>query len=86
MTDKKKIDLAALEAAFTAAVKDDNRCNLGRLLDSVEEDVKAVLTAKIADDLHYSSATIARVLKALDFPAVSPETISKHRKGLCRCR
>lgn len=84
-TTPRKIDLADLEAAFAAAVKEDNLCNLGRLLDSCESDVRTVLETKVSDELHYSAATIARVLKGLGFPPVSPETISKHRKSACRC-
>lgn len=85
MGEKKTVSLKELEAAFAAAVKEDNLCNLGKLLDSVGGDVRTVIDAKVRDDLHYSAATISRVLKGLGFPPVSSETISKHRKGACRC-
>lgn len=84
MTDK-KINRAAMEAAFDEAAKIDNRCNLGKLLDGLEADVRRVLESKVENDLVYSAATISRVLKGLGFPPVSSETISKHRRGACRC-
>ena len=74
-----------VEEAFEAAVKEDNLCNLGKVLAGVEADIRRVIESKVADDLHYSAATISRVLKGLGYPPVSSETISKHRKGACRC-
>jgi len=75
-----------VERAFEEAVSQDTRCSLGRMLDGCEPDVRKVIDTKVADDLHYSAATIARVLKGLGFPPVSAETITKHRRSLCRCR
>jgi hypothetical protein len=76
----------SVEDAFAAAVKEDNLCNLGRLLAEVDPEVRKVIEAKVQDTLHYSAATISRVLKGLGFPPVSSESVSKHRKGACRCQ
>lgn len=75
-----------VERAFEEAVSQDTLCSLGRMLNGCGSDVRAVIETKVKDDLHYSAATIARVLKGLGFPPVSPETITKHRRSLCRCR
>lgn len=80
-----KIDSKALEAAFTDASAKDQRCNFGRLLDTCEPDVRKVIEDKVKDDLHYSAALIARVLKGMGFPSVSSDAISAHRKSACRC-
>lgn len=81
-----KTQAEAVEEAFREAVVEDNRCSFGRLLDSVDADVRVVVEAKVADDLHYSAATISRVLKGLGFPPISAEMITKHRRGNCRCQ
>lgn len=74
---------AALEAAFEAEKKKENMCPIGKII--TEHEAGDVIAAKVADALHYSATTIARVLKALDFPPVSTEVINKHRRGVCRC-
>lgn len=84
MSNNTKVTKAQIDDAFSEAVKMDNRCNLGKVLDATEH--RKAIEAKVADDLNYSSATISRVLKQLGFPPVSSETVSKHRKGACRCR
>lgn len=85
MTDK-KITSQDMEAAFAAATMQDNRCPVGRLYDSVDEATRRVLEAKVEDTAHISAAIIVRVLKGLGFPPISTETVTRHRKGACRCR
>jgi hypothetical protein len=73
-----------IEQAFEAAVQKDNLCPVGKII--AESEHGDVIAAKVADQLHYSAAVISRVLKNLDFPVTSSETIQKHRKGACRCK
>lgn len=75
-----------IEAAFAAATEDKDLCNVAKMLRDVEPDVRKVIEAKIADEIHYSGAVISRVLKGLGLPPVSAEGVSKHRRGTCRCR
>lgn len=74
-----------MEDAFRDAVKDTSTCSVGKLLDSVDEDLSKMLKSKIADEVHYSAAVIVRVLKSLGLGTISPDMMNKHRKGLCRC-
>lgn len=73
-----------IENAFKEAVVADRYCSLGKII--AESEHGAIIAAKVDDNMHYSAAVIARVLKALDFPPLSPEMINKHRKGACRCQ
>lgn len=86
MTRESTLTRKTVEDAFEAAVQEDSLCSLGRLLKGVDDDVRKVIESKVADDLHYSAATISRVLKGLGFPVVSSEMITKHRRGNCRCK
>jgi hypothetical protein len=74
---------AEIEAAFAEAVKDNSMCKVGRIV--AESENGDVIAAKIEDDLHYSAAVIARVLKGLGYGPLSSEAINKHRHGTCRC-
>lgn len=86
MTRESTLTRKTVEDAFEAAVQEDSLCSLGRLLKGVDDDVRKVIESKVADDLHYSAATISRVLKGLGFPVVYSEMITKHRRGNCRCK
>lgn len=75
--------VAAVEAAFEEALKKDNLCPVGKIIE--EHEAGSVIAAKVKDELHYSAATIARVMKGLGFPPLSTEAINKHRRSACRC-
>ncbi|MGH3502026.1 MAG: hypothetical protein ACRDQA_14255 [Nocardioidaceae bacterium] len=91
MTQQKAADATSvkaetMETAFAAAVVDKGYCRLAQLVRSIEDEKsRQVLTEKVEDDLHYSGAVVARVLKQLGFPAISTEAVTKHRRGNCRC-
>lgn len=70
------------EEAFAAAAVDDSMCVVGRLI--AEHEAGGVIRAKVDDSIHYSAATISRVLKQFSI-TLSHEAINKHRKGACRC-
>lgn len=72
-----------IEAAFAAAV--DERCTFGKILGNTEPEVRKIIQSKVDDELRYSAAVIARVLKGLGFPTVSDKAINMHRRGTCRC-
>ena len=74
---------AQVEEAFTVAV--DNRCSVGKMLAGMEPAIRAVVEAKIADEVHYSATTIARVCKNLGLGIVSRDKVTEHRRGECRC-
>jgi len=83
MATKNTSARAEIEAAFEAVRKQENLCSLGRVI--AEHEAGDVLASKVNDTLHYSAATVSRVLKGLGLPSISPETINHHRKGICRC-
>jgi hypothetical protein len=70
-------------AAFEEAAPRTKWCPLGRLIEESEHG--AVIEDRVADQVRYSAATVSRVLKSLGFPPMTPNTISNHRKGTCRC-
>lgn len=72
-----------LEQAFEEAVADKRYCSLGKII--ANDPNGEVIAAKVADNVHYSSAVIARVLKKLGYPPVSSVLITKHRQDACRC-
>ena len=72
-----------IEKAFADAVQKDNLCPIGKVI--LQSEHGKIIGDKVADDLHYSAAVIARVLRGLGFPPISPESINRHRKGACRC-
>jgi hypothetical protein len=70
-----------IEDAFTDAIKDDIYCHLGKMLSDSPD-----LAAKVMDVTRYSANVVARVLKGLGYPPVSPGMITNHRRGTCRCK
>lgn len=81
MTTKEQI-----EAAFAEATVTENRCALGKLLDSLDPPARKALQVKIDDNLQYSGTLISKVLKGLGFPPVSKDAVNRHRKHECRCK
>jgi hypothetical protein len=70
----------AVEAAFgTAPMLGRGLCPTGRLIQE-----QPALGPKIMDVEHYSAAFVMKVLKGLGF-GISDKSITKHRKGECRC-
>lgn len=76
----------AVEAAFAEAVKEDTLCPVGKVLVDAGPEVRKVLEQKLADNLHYSTRLIVRVLKGLGYPPISPDSMNRHRKNECRCQ
>lgn len=74
-----------IESAFDAAVREDIYCSLGKILSEQDPATRALLEGRINDNVRYSANVVSRVMRGLDFPPVSANTISKHRQGLCRC-
>lgn len=79
----KELTAEEIEAAFAGGGKDTTRCTVGRIIH--EHPHGDVLAAKVDDVVHYSSATIIRVFKNLGLGSMSKDTMTKHRRGECRC-
>lgn len=72
-----------VERAFEDAVSENRYCSLGKVI--AESEHGDIIKSKVDDNLHYSAAVIARVLKRMGYPPISSVQISKHRQGVCKC-
>lgn len=80
--DKKTEVEKKFETAFEEATSDSLYCSVGKTI--ATHDAGAVIKAKVEDVEHYSSTMISKVLRTLGV-RLSADTISSHRKHVCRC-
>lgn len=76
---------AEVEQAFEDEMRQSNLCGLGKIMAEAGENGD-VIREKVNDQVHYSAAVIARVLKRLGMGPISAQMIVTHRKGECRCK
>lgn len=60
-------------------------CPVGALLQELEPAASENLKSALAMGKELSNARIARAIKEEADRRISPETVSAHRKGECRC-
>lgn len=82
MTQPSPLTADDIESAFD---KEAAGCLVGKMLREQSEGNRAVLERKLAAVETYSSPTIVKVFKSLGLGSFSKDTITKHRKGECRC-
>lgn len=59
------------------------QCAIARLVTGLDDDDRAALQAAFDSD-KVTSSTIARALVEMGFK-IAPNTVSRHRRGDCRC-
>lgn len=71
-----------IEAAFAAAGPQRHlkKCAVGQVIEEYP-----ALADRIMDVEHYSAKTISKVLRNLGVSTAADTTVTKHRKGECRC-
>ncbi len=59
-------------------------CPIGNLLDRLDDESRTNLVSALSDD-SVAHAKIARAIRDEAQIAVADETVSEHRRGVCRC-